>query len=101
MPHYLLAKIKDPDQFQQVFPIPVDCRPNLSKFINSIIGQTIPVHKARSLMGSFCYVSDIYPGRIIMPNWIEYFDTEELVPASEGCIGLIVYGDGTVVVLGR
>jgi hypothetical protein len=101
MPQHLKAKIKDRDQFRQVFPLPVNCRPNLSQFINSIIGQTIPVRKVRSMTGSFCYVSEIDPRWVIMPNWIEYFDTEELVTTSEGCIGLVVYWDGTVIVLGR
>ena len=104
MPQYLLAKIKDRDQFQQVFPLPIDGDNNLARFIRSILGQTVRVRKAKGQHGRFHYISDINPRWVIMPSWIEYFDTGELVPAcseQEDCIGLVVYWDGTVMVLGR
>jgi hypothetical protein len=106
MTEYLQAKIKDRDHFKQVFPIPMDhdqC-PAVGKFIMSIIGQTIRVRKLKSHRGTFYYVSDIDPRWVILPSWIQYFDTENLVPicsANEDCIGFVVYWDGTVVVLGR
>jgi len=104
MSSYLLAKIKGPDQFKQVFPLPIDGDNNLARFIQSILGRTVRVRKAKGQCGRFHYISDIDPRWVIMPSWIEYFDTEELVSTCSGqedCIGLVVYWDGTVVVLGR
>ncbi len=105
MQQYVLAKIKDPDQFKQVFPLPFSGNNKLAIFIRSILGHTISVRKLKGHRErSFHYISDIDPRWVIMPSWIEYFDTEDLVPAcsvSEDCIGLVVYWDGIVVVLGR
>ena len=104
MHNFVLAKIKDPDQFKQVFPLPFDGDNKLARFIRSILGQTVRVRKAKSQHGGFHYLSDIDPRWVIMPSWIEYFDTDDLVPtcsANEDSIGLVVYWDGTVVVLGR
>ncbi len=103
MHHYVLAKIKNQDRFKQVFPLPFNGDNNLARFIRSILGQNVRVRKAKGQVGRFHYVSDLNPRWIIMPSWIEYFDTEELVPAcsdQENSIGLVVYRDGTVVVLG-
>ncbi len=93
---YIRAKIKDRDQFKQVFPLPVDGTdtPDIAKFILSIIGQTIQVKKLRSHTGSFYYVSDIDTRYVIMPSWIEYFDTDT-------CVDLFMLEDGTVVIMGR
>ena len=104
MPHYLKAKIKDRDQFKHVFPLPIDGDNNFAKFIRSILGRTVRVRKFESQNGRFHFLSNVDPRFVIMPNWIEYFDSEELVPAGsaeEACIGLVVYWDGTVIVLGR
>jgi hypothetical protein len=39
---------------------------------------------------------------VIMPNWIDYLDTDALVPVEVGvCVEPLVVGDGVVVVLGR
>lgn len=35
-----------------------------------------------------------------MPNWIEYFDTDELV-LTDTCLDLLILEDGTVVIMGR
>ena len=101
MTKYLKAKIKGRDQFKQVFPLPVDSEdvPEIGKFILSIIGKTILVRKLRSNTGSFYYVSDIDPRWVIIPNWIQYFDTEDLVPA-DSCVDTLILEDGTVVITG-
>jgi len=86
MSQYIKAKIKDRDQFKQVFPLPVDGEdaPEVAKFILSIIGKTICVRKLRSNTGSFYYVSDIDPLGD-HASWIDYFDTDK--PAlSHSCI---------------
>jgi len=97
MTKYLKAKIKDRDKFRKVFPLPRDSpdAPEVAKFILSIIGRTIPVRKLRSNTGSFYYVSDRDSRFVIMPSWIEYVDTMELVPVE-----VHVHEDGVVVVSG-
>jgi hypothetical protein len=102
MTNYIRAKIKDRDQFRQVFPLPVDSTdtPDIAKFILSILGQTIYIRKLRSHTGSFYYVTDIDTRFVIMPSWIEYFDTQKLVLADTSVVPLILE-DGTVIVLGR
>jgi hypothetical protein len=101
MTRYIRAKIKDRDQFKQVFPLPVDDEdaPEVGKFILSIIGQTIPVEKLRSNTGSFYYVSDRDPMFIIMPSWIDYFDTDKPV-LPDSCVESLITEDGTVVIMG-
>lgn len=102
MTNYIRAKIKDRDQFQLVFPLPVDGAntPDIAKFILSILGQTIYVKKLRSHTGSFYFVSDIDTRYVIMPSWIEYLDTQKLV-LSDTCVEPLIIEDGTVIVLGR
>ena len=83
MTDYIRVKIKDRDQFKRVFPLPADGQedvPDVAKFILSIIGQTIQVKKLRSSTGSFYYVSDIDHRWVIMPNWIDWFETGEMIP---------------------
>ena len=101
MTNYIRAKIKDRDQFQQVFPMPRDCTdaPDVAKFILSIIGKTIRVRKMRSRTGSFYYVSDIDHRWVIMPSWIQYFNTDKLV-LSNSFEQPLVLEDGTVVITG-
>jgi len=55
MTEYIRAKIKDRDQFRQVFPLPRDSpdAPEVAKFILPIISETIGVKKMRSQTGSF------------------------------------------------
>ena len=96
MPDYISVKIKD-NQFKQVFPLPVDGQedvPDVAKFILSIIGQTMQVQKMTSGTGSFYYVSDIDQRWVIIPNWIESFDTDT-------CVDLFMLEDGMVVIMGR
>ena len=102
MSQYIRAKIKDHDQFRQVFPLPRDGEdvPEVGKFILSIIGKTIRVSKMKSHTGSFYYVSDIDSRWVIMPNWIQYFNTEKLV-LSDSCEQPLMLEDGTVVIMGR
>ena len=105
MTDFIRAKIKDRAQFQQVFPLPVDGTntPDIAKFILSIIGMTIHVRKMRSNTGSFYYVSEIDSRFVIMPSWIEYFDTVELVPthyAFGSCVEPLVLENGSVIVTG-
>ena len=103
MPDYIRAKIKDRDQFKRVFPLPVDGTdtPEVAKFILSILGQTIRVQKLRSHTGSFYYVSDIDTRYVIMPSWIEYLDTVELVPVDVDAHGqVVVTEDGVAVISG-
>lgn len=104
MHNYVLAKIKDQDLFELVFPLPFDGNNSLAIFIRSILGQTISVRKLKGHReSSFYFISDIDPRWVIMPSWIDYFDTDELVPAcstDEESIGLVVYWDGSVIVLG-
>ena len=100
MTGYIKAKIKDRAQFKQVFPLPADGQedvPEVAKFILSIIGQTIQVQKMTSGTGSFYYVSDIDHRWVIMPSWIEYFDTVEAVQVKGELVSLILE-DGTVVI---
>ena len=102
MTEYIRVKIKDRDRFKQVFPLPVegvDDDSDLANFILSILGRTIRVSKMRSQTGSFYYVSDIDPRWVIIPNWIQYFDTEDLV-LSDSHEQPLVLEDGTVVVTG-
>ena len=101
MTNYIKAKIKDRDQFKQVFPLPLDDEdvPEVGKFILSIIGQTIPVRKLKSPKGRFYYVSDIDSRWVIMPNWIEYLDTDKLVLTDSSVVPLVLE-DGTVVIMG-
>jgi len=105
MTEYIRAKIKDRDQFRQVFPLPRDSpdAPEVAKFILSIIGETIGVKKMRSQTGSFYYVSDIDSRWVIMPSWIEYFDTEKLVlqhTTPDSYEQRLILEDGTVIMLG-
>lgn len=102
MTNYIRAKIKDRDQFKRVFPLPVDGEdvPEVGRFILSILGQTIKVQKRISPKGIFYYVSDIDTRFVIIPNWIEYFDTDKLV-LTDTCADLLILEDGTVVIIGR
>ena len=102
MTNHIRAKIKDRDQFRQVFPLPVDGTdtPDIANFILSILGRTVYVRKLRSPKGTFYYVSDIDTRFVIMPSWIEYFDTQKLVLADT-CVVPLILEDGTVLVLGR
>ena len=103
MTDYIRAKIKDRDQFKQVFPLPVDGQediPEVGRFILSILGQTIKVQKRKSPKGTFYYVSDIDSRFVIIPNWIEYFDTHKLV-LTDSCVESLILEDGTVVIMGR
>lgn len=103
MTDYIRAKIKDRGQFRQVFPLPVDAQediPEVAKFILSILGQTIYVRKLKSPRGTFYYLSDINTRFVIIPNWIEYFDTEKLV-LTNACVEPLIIDNGTVLVLGR
>ena len=72
----------------------------MGKFILSILGQTIKVQKRISPKGTFYYVSDIDSRFVIIPNWIEYFDTEKLV-LTDSCVEQLILEDGTVVIMGR
>jgi len=101
MTEYISAKIKDSAQFQQVFPLPDDNEdtPEVAKFILSIIGKTIRVRKLRSRKGSFYYVSKLDSRWVIMPSWIEYFDTEKPV-LPDSCNQTLILDDGTVVIIG-
>lgn len=100
MTNYIRAKIKDREQFKQVFPLPVDGDNNLARFILSILGQTIKVQKHISPRGTFYYISEIDNRFVIIPNWIEYFDTDKLVLTNTSIVPLILE-DGMVIVLGR
>jgi hypothetical protein len=90
------VKIKDREQFQMVFPLPLDNSQGLGRFLNSIIGQTIWVkqsHSSRSRSGNV-FLKD---GWVIMPDWIEWFDTDQLVvPAGDGC-EVLSFDHGVVV----
>jgi len=101
MTEYIRARIKDRDQFKQIFPLPVDNEdtPEVAKFILSIIGQTIHVRKLCSNSGSFYYVSDLDTRYVIKPNWIDYFDTHNLVLPNT-CFVTLILDDGTVVIIG-
>jgi hypothetical protein len=101
MSKYIRAKIKDRNQFKRVFPLPVDGEdiPEVGKFILSILGQTITVQKRKSPKGTFYYVSDIDPRWVIIPNWIQYFDTEKPV-LPDSCVESLITEDGTVVIMG-
>ena len=90
MTGYIKAKIKDRAQFQQVFPVPDDSTDasDIAKFIRSILGKTIRVRKIRSQTGSFYYVSDIDNRYVIMPSWVQYFDTHKLV-LPDCCVELL------------
>lgn len=101
MTKYIRAKIKDRDQFKRVFPLPVEGEdiPEVSKFILSIIGKTIKVQKRKSPKGTFYYISDIDTRFIIMPSWIEYFDTDKLALTDIFAYPLILEG-GTMVIIG-
>jgi hypothetical protein len=103
MTSYIRAKIKDRDQFKQVFPLPKGSTntPDIAKFILSILGQTIKVQKRISPKGTFYYVSDIDSRFVIIPNWIEYFDTVELLPVDvDGYGQVVVLENGVAVISG-
>ena len=102
MTNYIRAKIKDRDQFRKVFPLPVDGEdaPEVGRFILSILGQTIKVQKRISPRGTFYYVSDIDTRFVIIPNWIEYFDTDKLV-LTDTCVEQLILDDGTMVIMGQ
>ena len=102
MTEYIKVKIKDRAEFKQVFPLPRDSAdaPEVAKFILSIIGQTISVRKLRSKTGSFYYISDIDTRWVIMPSWIDYFDTDK--PAlTLSCVEPLILSNGTVVIIRR
>ena len=98
---FIQARIKGAERFQQVFPLPVDSDtlPAVGQFILSIIGQDVWVRPKRHFDGSFCY-ENLEDGRfIIMPNWIDFFHTDQLLQTNKkaDCQALIVEGNVVVV----
>ena len=92
------VRIKNREQFRKVFPMPVDNdeTPAIFRFILSIMGKSILVRRVSNLPGSFCYVPVDDDRFIIMPNWIEYFETDEMIPVSDGFGLNEPRGDGLV-----
>ena len=78
------VRIKDREQFKKAFPIPIenDETPAIFRFILSIMGKSILVRRVSNFPDSFCYVPVDDDSFIIMPNWIEYYETDEMIPVS-------------------
>lgn len=85
---YINVRIKDQDRFKQVFPLNFENNkmPGVGRFILSILGKSIWVRKIRNNPGSFCYVSLDDDRYVIMPNWIEHFETGDMIPVDD-CYG--------------
>ena len=95
---YFRVRIKDREEFKKVFPLPIDNKetPAIAGFILSIIGKSIRVRRISNSPDSFCYLPVDDDRFIIMPNWIEYFETDGMIPVSNR-FGIIERrGDGLV-----
>jgi hypothetical protein len=98
---YIQARIKDTEQFRQVFPLPVssDVLPAVGQFILSIIGQDVWVRPKSHFDGSFCYETLEDDRFIIMPNWIDYFHTDHLLQTKKRVDCQVLIVDGTFFIL--
>ena len=53
------------------------------KIVLKFVGKTISVKKMRSGLDEFYYEIKNSGGLVLLPNWIAYFDSENLVPPAE------------------
>ena len=100
---YIKAKIKTQGQIAHVYPSavywgkPIDdvhwCR-GADEAMLPYIGKIIWVKKQRRGLNEFYFEIKDTDGFIVMPNWIAYFDSENLVPPAQwknSCDSSIVY----------
>ena len=95
------VRIKDREQFKAVFPLSFENNemPDIGRFILSILGESIWVRKVSNHPNSFCYVPVEDDRYIIMPNWIDWYETEEMVPSlTNGGLGNSVVLEDILVV---
>ena len=89
---YVRARIKTYEQLVKVYrearhrgkPISLDhLFLSADEIIIPYLGKTVWVKKIQVDLCSFYYEIQDSEGLIVMPDWIDYFDTAELVPPSE------------------
>ncbi len=94
MTRYIKAKIKSQEQIEKVYPeaaywgkppaesIWLNFRP-ADEVILPYLGTTVWVRKKRIDLFDFLYEIKDSDGLVLMPNWIECFESEGLVPPAE------------------
>ena len=89
---YIKARIKTQEHIQLVHPDakywgnPPKDRiwfPLADEIILPYLGKSVWLRKIRSDLFSFYYEIKDSDGLIVMPNWIEYFESDYLVPPAE------------------
>ena len=89
---YIKARIKTYKQLLKVYPeaklwgkpISMDhLFPSADEVILPYLGKTVLVRKRRRDLCEFYYEIKESDGLIVMPEWIDYFDSENLVPCAE------------------
>lgn len=89
---YIKAKLKTLKQLQKEYPpamlwgkpISMDYPfPSADEIILKYLGKTVWLSKKRTDLFSFHYEIRDSGGIIVLPDWIDYFDSENLVPPSD------------------
>ena len=89
---YIKARIKTQEQIQKVYPDakywgnPPENRiwfPLADEVILPYLGKTVWIGKKRCDLFRFYYEIKESDGLVVMPDWIDYFESEDLVPPAE------------------
>ena len=89
---YIKARIKSQGQIAMVHPYavywgkPLDetqCYRGADEIVLNFVRKTIWVKKKRQSLDEFYYEIKDTGGLVVLPNWIAYFDSENLVPPAE------------------
>ena len=90
---YIRARIKTQEQIARVYPPavywrkPVDdmcCCGRADEVVLPYLGKLVLVKKKRRGILDFYYEIKDTDGVIVMPNWIAYFESDNLVHPAEG-----------------
>lgn len=88
---YIKARLKTQDQLAKVYPeaeswgkpLEPGCLfRSADEVILPYIGRTIWVRKKRIDLNRFYWIIKDTDGLVVLPDWIEYFETEGLVPSA-------------------
>ena len=89
---YIKAKIKTQKQMEKVIPDakywgnPPEDRvwfPSPNELVLPYLGKSVWLRKKRCDRFSFFYEIKDRDGILVEPDWIDYFDSEDLVPSAE------------------
>jgi hypothetical protein len=89
---YIKARIKTQKQIEKVYPSakywgrPLDSEywhPSADEVILPYLGKTVWIRKKRNDLSRFYFEIRHTDGLVVSPDWIDYFDSGDLVPCAK------------------